>query len=305
MSDDRPAHPDFEALAEILDDLDEPVVYRCDTEPHPATRRLMATLGVEVVVTERGGAGMTVAQDVVVTRCPHAGCSWTWVGTALRGKAAIPTHLKLMHGGVDPRTNGEAPPLAEPDQGRGGIPVSEQVLESRSELSGSASGRRTNATPWTRETAIEAVRRFARDHDGRPPVSTETVGNGLPNVGAARRLFGTFAGMIEAAGFPKPTRGGRKPGREPKAPAAGTAEAGEPLASPTKPPRAQSPVASPAKPVGAKRGSRPVAIALRDPIRTADIPYDADVLEDEVAFLRARADALEQIASGIRRLAAL
>lgn len=65
-----------------------------------------------------------------------------------------------------------------------------------------------------------------------------------------------------------------------------------------------------AAPTG-KRPSRSDETALvrrpapREPLRFAEIPYDADILESEVAFLRERARALEVIAGGIRRLAAL
>lgn len=63
--------------------------------------------------------------------------------------------------------------------------------------------------------------------------------------------------------------------------------------------------ATPAK-VDPPPPSRPDAVvAVRDPIRTADIPYDADILESEATFLRNRAAALEQIAGGIRKLAEL
>lgn len=63
--------------------------------------------------------------------------------------------------------------------------------------------------------------------------------------------------------------------------------------------------AAPAR-YGGRTPSRPdVVVAVRDPIRTADIPYDADILESEATFLRNRAAALEQIAGGIRKLAEL
>lgn len=86
------------AIADLIAAESEQLVFETAWEPHPATRRRMASLGVEVVVN-------AVSHDVV-TECPHGGCGWTFVGTSLRGKAALPRHLDLMHAGRDPRANG-------------------------------------------------------------------------------------------------------------------------------------------------------------------------------------------------------
>lgn len=60
---------------------------------------------------------------------------------------------------------------------------------------------------WTRESALEAVRSFA-ERNGYQPVSREAgTWNGLPHYPTARRLFGSWNGMIAAAGFePYPPR---------------------------------------------------------------------------------------------------
>lgn len=60
---------------------------------------------------------------------------------------------------------------------------------------------------WTRESAIRAVQLFHLEH-GYQPVSNEaTKHNNLPSYGVAKRLFGSWNLMIEAAGFrPYPSR---------------------------------------------------------------------------------------------------
>lgn len=78
---------------------------------------------------------------------------------------------------------------------------------------------------WTRETIIEAIKRFGREH-GRAPVATDWLygkhgvnGSGYPWPGFLIREFGSWANGIEAAGFPRPFVGhnhnGRKIGRGP------------------------------------------------------------------------------------------
>lgn len=63
------------------------------------------------------------------------------------------------------------------------------------------------STRWTRESALDAVRAFHREK-GYQPVSDEArAHNGLPSWAVARRLFGGWNAMIEAAGFrPYPSR---------------------------------------------------------------------------------------------------
>jgi hypothetical protein len=74
---------------------------------------------------------------------------------------------------------------------------------------------------WRPDDILEAIRRFARKHRGRPPVfrefSVPTVGKGgnlrtptkpaHPSARTVRLAFGSWANAIEAAGFPRPTVG--------------------------------------------------------------------------------------------------
>lgn len=54
---------------------------------------------------------------------------------------------------------------------------------------------------WTREECVEAVKAFAAVH-GYQPISNEAgPRNGLPQWATAKRLFGGWNAMVEAAGF--------------------------------------------------------------------------------------------------------
>lgn len=63
---------------------------------------------------------------------------------------------------------------------------------------------------WTREEIIAAIQAHAAANDGFPPASTEWFINapGRPNATKVKRVFGSWADAVEAAGFPRPTRGG-------------------------------------------------------------------------------------------------
>lgn len=86
--------------------------------------------------------------------------------------------------------------------------------------------RQTAERMWTRESVIDAIQRFARLH-GRPPAATEWLTRsdpvyGYPSAASVYGLgtkcgggrintnapFAKWADAIEAAGFPRPRRGG-------------------------------------------------------------------------------------------------
>lgn len=69
---------------------------------------------------------------------------------------------------------------------------------------------------WTRERIIEAIRRWAAEHDGRPPRATDWQyrdlrGDGYPPATSVyndtHAPFNSWGEAIEAAGFPRPERG--------------------------------------------------------------------------------------------------
>jgi hypothetical protein len=63
--------------------------------------------------------------------------------------------------------------------------------------------RRLRSDGWTRERAIEAVQAWAQVHGGDPPTVSEADASGspVPCKSSAKILFGSWAAMIEAAGF--------------------------------------------------------------------------------------------------------
>lgn len=130
---------------------------------------------------------MTVVIAQVETRCPHEGCRWTFVGTALRGKAALPQHLHLAHGG---RHAGE-PQTPEPEP-QAVVEVDQPV----------PAGTALSSSKWTRETVIAAIQAFAAEQ-GRTPTARDNGGL----VIAAKRLFPSWGDAVVAAGFERPRRG--------------------------------------------------------------------------------------------------
>jgi hypothetical protein len=151
---------------------------------------------------------------------------------------------------------------------------------------------------WTREKVVAAIREVG-EKVGHTPSHAEMIAAGY---GSGRthdvlyRLGATWAELVQEAGFEPNTK---STGSRRRAAARSERE-----------PEAQAPAAAEPQPrqqatAEASRSEIAVPDERRDPIRTADVPYDADILEDEARFLRMRANALEQIAGGIRQLAAL
>lgn len=87
---------------------------------------------------------------------------------------------------------------------------------------------------WTPETVVEAMRVWEREH-GSPPSASQWAlkADGRPTVDAVRKVFGSWATALVAAGFPVPGRGGSKPGRKR---AAASRVASAPRASKPEPP---------------------------------------------------------------------
>lgn len=82
---------------------------------------------------------------------------------------------------------------------------------------------------WTRESAIAALQQRAAAF-GRTPTSEDL--DGLPGVSAFRRLFGSWSGYVEAAGFARPGHGAP---RRPTAEIAPREEASDEVAKPIPP----------------------------------------------------------------------
>lgn len=127
-------------------------------------------------------------------------------------------------------------------------------------------------TRWSRDLMIERVREVA-DELGHTPTVAELRKRKLSSLVDTSQLakhgFTGYPSLVDAAGL-------------------------EPV---------ETGVPAPPQPPARVEPDPDAAVTLREPARNADIPYDADVLEREAAFLRRRADAFDTIAKGVRELA--
>lgn len=169
------------------------------------------------------------------TRCQHCP-DWVFVGTAADAREAFAQHLRDVHPHVNPLTSKQRRNrmLQEAKQRRADMDaarVEQRAARAAEDRPAEAdTGKRVRrvaaATPsrdavggarktwttrkrWTTETAIAAVQAFAAEH-GRPPAMGDTLRNpALPPKTVGVRLYGSWGSLIEAAGFPRPTRATR------------------------------------------------------------------------------------------------
>jgi hypothetical protein len=93
--------------------------------------------------------------------------------------------------------------------GREALDAMDRGEPQRAERSEMANGRAGKGPKpqWTEDEALNAIRAFAEEY-GRPPTIDGTRGYpDVPGPSVASRLFGSWPNMIEAAGFPRPSRG--------------------------------------------------------------------------------------------------
>lgn len=239
------------------------------------------------------------ASRPMTTRCAVDGCPWMHEGTVESAREAAAAHRESDHPeliaalgrcvvpGCDRKRKPSHRMCATHtfDAKRKPTVVPSAPLEEAAFLGAASSNGNTGTTPtertpmhrrWTRETLISELQAAATEL-GHTPTSTELAKRKLSSLLTTKFLrghgFDSFADLCRAAGL-EPNREGRHGGQQG---------------------RALSPRVEP----------EPEPAAGRDPIRTADIPYNADALEIEATFLRNRAAALEQMASAIRTLADL
>lgn len=183
---------------------------------------------------------------------------------------------------------------------------------------------RTNSPPrhsppqaWTRESIVEAVQRWAREHGGEPPMVHDwTLGDeSYPSPTTVKRRFGKWGHAVVAAGFPRPLVGGvlRRPGKghaeghsegtelaEIAADAAGGAEP-EPAAEDTEEDTAEV-VDEPEDPTAKLAGTLVRLVSDRD-VMEEILSEDADGwierLEGEAERLLAESDRLVRRARGV------
>jgi hypothetical protein len=217
--------------------------------------------------------------------------------------------LEAMDAGAPQRQASEGEDAGAGPEGTSSPPLSEPELEEEHVDHGNRHASPV-AARWPKKAILEAIVAHA-ERTGFVPRSTEWDGPSTeehPNAAHVTATFGNWGNAVEAAGYPRPLRGGRPipasgrtgSGREPSG---GEPQRPTPDGNGAALAQAEEPASrlehEPAEPTA----QLVVAAALRDPIRTAEIPYDAEILEDEAAFLRERADALDLLASGVRRLA--
>jgi len=219
--------------------------------------------------------------------------------------------LEAMDAGAPQRRASEGEDAGAGPECSSSPPLSEPGVEEEHVHQGNRHGSPV-ADRWPREAILEAIVAHA-ERTGFVPRQNEWDGPSTeehPNAAHVTATFGNWGNAVEAAGYPRPLRGGK-----PIPASARTGSGRETGGEPQRPTpdgngaalvRAEEPASRPEHEPDPEPEHGAIALVpppLRDPIRTADIPYDAEILEDEARFLRQRAAALDQIAHGVRKLA--
>lgn len=215
-------------------------------------------------------------------RC--AWCSWTFEGTAAEARDAFAFHRASEHAD---RVNGASPRELLDRMDRG-----EPVGSVNGAAEGTTNVTKTAQKTWSADEIIAALQRWAREHDGKPPVSTMWLKKqaGYPSSSTVINRFGSWAKGIAAAGFDKPTRGG---------PTTSVTPAADP------PPKLER---KPARVRRAPRAKPPARRTSQVPVLPLVVPGGANagafVGECEQAAERheTAAAAYRQIAAGVRQL---
>lgn len=150
--------------------------------------------------------GKWLAAQPMLIRCQIGGCPWTYEGPAEQGQEQARAHRQAEHPDLNPRSRAQ---IVKDTKAKKPISMSPTTKPK-----GEAAVTETVEAPargarWTLDLAIRAVKDFAITH-GRPPISTEAVtGSGLPSPPTATKLAGSWADLIERAGFPRPNKATR------------------------------------------------------------------------------------------------
>jgi hypothetical protein len=173
-------------------------------------------------------------QDVYDGQPMTAGCAfcdWSFTGTAVAGREAAAFHRSTEH---PEQVNGRSPRdlLNRMDAGESvavaPIPASTCKREGCTEPPKATRGRYAllceahteerqvvgnggRIPAWSKDTIIAAIQRWATEH-GAPPTanSWSKKQDGCPACSTVLKHFGSWANAIEAAGFPRPVRGGQR-----------------------------------------------------------------------------------------------
>lgn len=323
-------HLELDALSEFLvDEAGRRLRIQVPHELEPASQRLMDFLGVEVEVTATAGG----------VSCIIGGCDWRFDGEFIDRISAIEEHRAEEHAHIPEhkfsvRSDSAREALQAMDDGltqrelRSALPVSpppveepepeedEPEPEPEPEPEAEEEVETVPSRPqWTQETCIQAIKDWAAEHGGRPPTNRDFIiaAEGRPSTGQVKKLFGSWATAIAAAGFPAPTRGGntrsrsssRSSVREPKAREA-AALSGPPPAKPsTPPPRGGDAVVDESPgPRAAEAGSRTDEYAewLAAKIDVDQLQAEMDEYLAQAFDCQRKAQALRQIIAAVKRL---
>lgn len=193
--------PDLFAEAEAHG---QPVAFRCEAEPPEYVRRLMSTLGLEIVTAVSVSAqALTESRDCLQPLC---------VETALPGLDHCRRHTSIAdlraargNGNLADGLDALKAIDAGLPQPRHSVVVAEQEV-----LAPSPEPKETSpirATKWTPDTIVAAIQQWAADHDGQPPTVSQWMraGNGHPACSTVHERVGSFSAALKLAGFePRP-----------------------------------------------------------------------------------------------------
>lgn len=193
-----------------------PVVLCVDRPLSVHSARLMDTLGVEVVVAvinqdvrvEPGADGGIVVMAAWCSVCkqesmPNFNGCCSWCGTKILDDETLPAREMLDQ--LRTSDSAASPEELKPEPKRGA------------------------PSKWTRELIVEALQRWAGEHDGVAPSQSDWQKRGewWPSFSTAARFFDGWSAAIAAAGLQPRKSGARttSPEREPQEASAGTAPA--------------------------------------------------------------------------------
>lgn len=319
-------------LADLLaGSAGEVFVWRTGVEPTPHARRLMDSLGVRIEVVKM--------PEPVPTYCPHKGCHWSVAVTSkVRAEGFLLSHLKYNHKGADPRPAPAPEPPARPAVPRAimrpsveqtrepiarpvtlgptstSVPqespdvdierdilaveiVEEPVVEPKEEDMRVDIDRYARDRVWTREE-VRAAMVAHHAATGRPPRSDDWRKKTAehPNYQGVCSVYGSWRAALADCGF-SVGRNGRTAAAAPQEAPAAVEEPVAAVEEPDAPEPEETHAGVSAELVLGEQ-------ALRDPIPTSALTLSPDLLEDEAAYLRRRAEALDALATGARKLLA-
>ena len=159
-------------------------------------------------------AGVVCDECESPDRCKADRLCWVAEQQAIREERAARASAANGLAALEAMDNGKPQPSSAGGRAEGGAPR----LAEPSEPPGAEAQRvgepaHSRSKKWTPETVIERIRQLAEEL-GHPPGQNTDTALQTP----ARRIFGSWASAVEAAGFARPTRATSYRGGQPKKP---------------------------------------------------------------------------------------